>query len=250
MDRVREASRNWGLKEGVSMKSLGRGFIIFRFHNSEDMMCTWRRSPIRVDGQALRFQQWRKDFVVDDQAITNRLTWIQLPGLPQEYWHEDIILSITKAVGRPIAIDRRTKNSYFGHYARVCVDVDDVVPRVDEVYVEREQEGTLEMYVFKQKVEYEELPTRCRRCRRYGHRDDNCKQRQMEATDDVAAAMNEDRLVHEPAHQQVWHPRESPAAASASAGRESEKEEAELEMDSTWKKQAKQLGFPTIGERI
>ncbi|XP_043725845.1 uncharacterized protein LOC122672433 [Telopea speciosissima] len=124
MDRLHEATQRWPLKEGVSLRSIGKGFVIFTFSNADDMTVIWRRCPIRVDNQLLRFQLWRKEFRVQEQAITHRLTWIRFPNLPQEYWHEAILLSIAEAVGRPIAIDRRTKHSHYGHYARVCVDID------------------------------------------------------------------------------------------------------------------------------
>ncbi|XP_043710254.1 uncharacterized protein LOC122659180 [Telopea speciosissima] len=89
--------------------------------------------------------------------------------LPQEYWHDDILFSIANAVGRPVAIDRKTKASFYGHFSRVCVDVDETHPRVSEVLVEREQPGSAELF--------EDPPSRCGDCKKYGHRSKNCPTR-------------------------------------------------------------------------
>ncbi|XP_043720923.1 uncharacterized protein LOC122668422 [Telopea speciosissima] len=177
--------KRWGLREDVNLRSIGKGFIIFNFENEDDMVAIWRKSLIRVDGQLLRFQPWRKDFTTQEQVITHRLQWIRLPHLPQEYWHEEILLSIAKAVGRPITIDKRTRDSFYGHFARVCVDVDESIPRVEEVYVEREQEGTSDLFVFKQPVIYEDPPTRCPVCHKFGHRREACPDQNLENTEET-----------------------------------------------------------------
>ncbi|XP_043694316.1 uncharacterized protein LOC122645028 [Telopea speciosissima] len=216
LDRLRDSAKGWGLKNGVFMKSLGKGFVVFRFLSEEDMTSTWKRSSLRVDGQLLRFQRWKKDFNVDDQAITHRLTWVCFPNLqPQEYWHEEVLLSIAKAVGRPIAIDRCTKNSFYGHFARVCVDIDDSAPRVEEVYVEREQEGSHENFVFKQRVVFENPPSRCACCRRYGHNVEACptKAQVQPAKEEIPGANYVDQPAQVRRQQQGWRRREGPAAA-------------------------------------
>ncbi|XP_043710348.1 uncharacterized protein LOC122659283 [Telopea speciosissima] len=182
MEELRRASKQWALKGEVIMCSIGKGFVVFHFSNADDMTNIWRRGPLRVGGRSLHFQQWHKDFIVEDQALMHRLSWIHLLNLPQEYWHSDILLSITKVVGRPIAIDKKTMSSTYGHFARVCVDIDDSLPRVEEVYVEREQAGLSELFVFRQPVEFEAPPTRCIGCKHFGHQVDACPRKEQVVT--------------------------------------------------------------------
>ncbi|XP_043717794.1 uncharacterized protein LOC122665709 [Telopea speciosissima] len=191
MVRVREVTKAWALKDKVHLKSIGKGFIIFRFSNAEDMTAVWKRGPLHVDGQTLRLQQWRKDFQVHEQSITHRLIWVRFPNLPQEYWHDEILLSITKAVGQPVAIDQRTKDTHYGHFLRVCVDVDDFITWVEEVFVEREQEGSSELFVFKQQVIFEEPLSWCAGCPRYGHKAEVCPgKKRVEAPADPSPGAN------------------------------------------------------------
>ncbi|XP_043699902.1 uncharacterized protein LOC122650562 [Telopea speciosissima] len=165
---------SWVLLGTVELKTLGKGFILFIFDLESDMLMIWRRGPSRIGGQLLRFQRWSPDFKVDKQQMSHRLIWIRFPGLPQEYWHDDILFSIANAVGRPVAIDRKTKTLFYGHCARVCVDVDETQPRVSEVLMEREQPGSAELFLFKQSVVFEDPPSRCGDCKKYGHRSKNC----------------------------------------------------------------------------
>ncbi|XP_043694618.1 uncharacterized protein LOC122645375 [Telopea speciosissima] len=144
MEKLQEAAQSWSLREGVSLKSIGRGFVIFSFNNVEDMTSIWKRSPVRIS-----------------KSTTEILARINS-------------LSIAKAVGRPIAIDKRTRSSHYGHYARVCIDIDNAASRVEEVYVEREQAGSSEVFVFKQVVVFEEPTLRCPGCKGYGHRPEVC----------------------------------------------------------------------------
>ncbi|XP_042487339.1 uncharacterized protein LOC122067576 [Macadamia integrifolia] len=168
MDTLRsKVTSAWALKEELILKSLGKGFVLFRFQSETDMLNIWKRGPVRVEGQLLRFQRWRPEFKVEDEDITHRLAWVRFPNIPQEYWDEEILLTMAKAVGRPVAIDRRMKDSHYDHFARICIDLDDSQPWVEEIYVEREHTSSSDIFIFKQVVEYENPLSRCVHCRRF-----------------------------------------------------------------------------------
>ena len=94
------------------------------------------------------------------------LVWIRLPNLPLHYWNDEALQSIGNSLGR--YIDKaEPKGPLFG-CARICVEVD-------------LEEGLLEgvnMFMdgweFYQKVDYEQLPFKCRKCHEYEHFVKNC----------------------------------------------------------------------------
>ncbi|KAJ4954656.1 hypothetical protein NE237_011439 [Protea cynaroides] len=65
----------------------------------------------------------RPYFNMNCQTMTNHLQWVHFPDLLQDYWNEAILLSLAKATGRLISIDKRTQNAVFVHFARVCVEL-------------------------------------------------------------------------------------------------------------------------------
>ncbi|XP_043721127.1 uncharacterized protein LOC122668653 [Telopea speciosissima] len=142
----------------------------------------WRRSPVRFNDQAIRFQRWKPDFNIHEQQVLTKLVWVRFPDLSLEYWHENVLLSMAKAVGRPVALDRRTRQGLLCHFARVLVEIDagDSSTRVEEVQVERFEPGSTKEFCFTQKVIYEDGLQRCGYCRRLGHQSSLCRQKRMD----------------------------------------------------------------------
>ncbi|XP_042484404.1 uncharacterized protein LOC122064704 [Macadamia integrifolia] len=140
----REAREKWNLSQGVLMHPLGKGYVIFQFQCEGDKAAMWQRSPLRVGDQVIQFQHWKPDFNIHEKQFFTKLVWIRFPDLSLEYWHENVLLSIAKAVGRPVALDRRTRQGLLSYFARVLVEIDisDLAVRVEEVQVKRFEPGT------------------------------------------------------------------------------------------------------------
>ncbi|XP_042487533.1 uncharacterized protein LOC122067766 [Macadamia integrifolia] len=178
MDDIRkEARETWNLKGGVKMAPMGKGYILFKFEKEGDMAALWRRSLTRVTGHVLRFQRWKPDFDVHAKNINTKLVWIRFPDLPLEYWHEKILLTMAKAAGRPVALDRCTRAASMGSFARVQVEIEMGASRPEEIQVERRQPGTGEIFWFKQIISYEDGMLRCGYCKRMGHNVQSCRHR-------------------------------------------------------------------------
>ncbi|XP_042474818.1 uncharacterized protein LOC122056915 [Macadamia integrifolia] len=171
------------------MDPLGKGFVIFQFQCEGDKATVWRRSPMKIGSQPIRFQHWKLDFNIHVKQTWSKLIWIRFPDLPLEYWHENVLLSIAKAVGRPVALDRHTKQGLMGHYARVLVEIDttETASRIEEVQVERLEPGTTRVFGFRQRVQYEDDISRCGFCKRLGHKVGDCRSKRLE--DEKQAAM-------------------------------------------------------------
>ncbi|XP_042490098.1 uncharacterized protein LOC122070069 [Macadamia integrifolia] len=164
------------------MHPWGKGYVIFQFQCEDDKAAVWRRSPLRVGDQVIRFQHWKPDFNIHEKQFFTKLVWIRFPDLPPEYWHENVLVSIAKVVGRPVALDRQTRQGLLSYFARVLVQIDiaDLAVRVEEVQVERFEPGTSQVYGFCQKVVYEDNVERYAHCKRVGHLISNCRLKKLD----------------------------------------------------------------------
>ncbi|XP_042518495.1 uncharacterized protein LOC122092224 [Macadamia integrifolia] len=141
------------------------------------MSSMWKRGPVKVKGQVIRFQRWCPEFSIHDDHTQTKLVWIGYPELPMEYWHERILLSMAKASGRPVEIDRWTRNATMGSYARILIEVELGGSRVEEIQVERKQPRTNTLFWFKQRILYEDEIDRCSFCKKLGHSINQCREK-------------------------------------------------------------------------
>lgn len=72
-------------------------------------------------------------------------------------------MTIAKGIGIPLKIDRATREKRFGYFARLLVEVDLNNPFPNWLTIE------LLDYGFDVEVYYENLPTKCSSCLRFGH---------------------------------------------------------------------------------
>ncbi|KAK9280313.1 hypothetical protein L1049_014001 [Liquidambar formosana] len=89
--------------------------------------------------------------------------WIRIYGLSQEYWSKQNLMEIARGVGIPCQIDRATLSQFFGHYARILVELNLTQPLPECIRVEHEGHG------FFVDVRYENLPPKCSHCNVFGH---------------------------------------------------------------------------------
>ncbi|XP_042499861.1 uncharacterized protein LOC122078054 [Macadamia integrifolia] len=182
LDNVRrEAHEAWNLQGAVKMVPMGKGVTIFQFASEGDMVTIWRRSPVKVRGQLVRFQRWHLDFNIHEKPINKVLVWVRFPELPLEYWHEKVLLTMAKAYGRSLALDQRTKNVMYGNCARVLVEMEIGGLRPEEIQVERKQPGTENLFWFKQKLFYEDAMGKCGYCKKVGHIIGDCRKKIVES---------------------------------------------------------------------
>jgi len=157
------------------MVPLGKGYCDFHFDAVEDYKKLWTAGTVNLKPGLLRISQWTKDFKLLAQEQTHVSLWIRLMELPQEYWRERTLKEIASAIGTPIDIDGPTRNHFFGHYARILVDIDLLKKAYDEVLVERDG------FAFMVEIEYEWRPLFCHHCYSIGHNITTCRWLQPQA---------------------------------------------------------------------
>lgn len=154
----------WNLQQGFELTDLEEGYFIVRFYSRDDYLHVLEGGPWVIFGHYLTVKCWRPLFRPSTDCITSTLVWVRFPGILSELLDEEILSSIGDMVGRTVKVDPLSLTGLRSKFARVCVEVDLVIPLIPSLTV-------LDM---PQRVEYEGLHLICFQCGKYGHRGDDC----------------------------------------------------------------------------
>ncbi|GMP33311.1 hypothetical protein CsSME_00006691 [Camellia sinensis var. sinensis] len=112
----------------------------------------------------LTVRRWEPDFKPYEAGEVATALWVRFPQLPIEYYNEEVLFHIAKAIGKPLKIDLNIAMSTRGRYARVCVEVDLTKPLISRFAISK--------YTYI--VEYENLHYFCFQCGKVRHRKEYC----------------------------------------------------------------------------
>ncbi|KAG5232953.1 DUF4283 domain-containing protein [Salix suchowensis] len=167
--------------------STASGFWLFRFQTEDQMQAILERGPWMFGGKAIILQQWHPQFVFDKNRISKLPVWIRLHGLPFTLWSRKGLSVATSMVDRPLSCDEQTFCCSRLDYARVCVEIDAALPFTHNFNITTPfSEAPLNI-----QVEYEWKPSRCEKCKLFGH---SCKQL-VEAGEEDAGLQGERSVV-------------------------------------------------------
>jgi len=165
--------QNWKpqLKNSVTCYVVGRGFFIFEFITKEDRDLIFRSGPYFMDTQGLYLSRWTPDFDPTVDVPKEVPVWVRLPNLPIHCWNFHSLQKIGNGLGR--FIDKADNNAQYT-CTRICIEVDleAGLPEAVKLMV-----GAWHHY---QKLDYEQLPFKCRNCHKHGHFQRNCPKTQPE----------------------------------------------------------------------
>ncbi|WOK96360.1 hypothetical protein Cni_G05067 [Canna indica] len=119
-------------------------------------------------GQALSLILWKEKFQPMLEDISMIPIWVQLPGLPFEFLHKNILPQIAVVIGQPMKYDDYTMAGTRRKFARICVMVDIKKPLEQGIWIETKRGK------FFQSIAYENVPVICYACGRIGHREESC----------------------------------------------------------------------------
>ncbi|XP_026378670.1 uncharacterized protein LOC113273117 [Papaver somniferum] len=162
--KIAEAAlrRQWRLKGTIQFIPLGKGYSIIKLDNEEDKLHIVTGKWV-VDEQELTLKNWEPNFNPATQKTSSAFVWVNFPGLSIEYWKENIILQMGKAMGRPIKVDETTLNKEAGYYASVQVEMDLAKAIPSKIWVESKYGG------IEQSIQIPKLPKYCNHCNVLGH---------------------------------------------------------------------------------
>lgn len=101
------------------------GFFCFHFENDwhEKLLRILADSPWSLGDKVVSLMPWKEDFHPHSEKISTALVWLRFEALPQEYWHEQILQSLTNCFGKFLKIDEFTLKKQKARFARICADV-------------------------------------------------------------------------------------------------------------------------------
>ncbi|XP_057417870.1 uncharacterized protein LOC130712053 [Lotus japonicus] len=155
----------WRLNGEFDMIDVGNGFYMVKFDIKEDKEKVMNGGPWMLFDHYLAVSTWSPKFISPATRVTNTLAWVRIPGLNVVFYDESYLLSVARAIGKPIKVDRNTLKADRGRFARICVELDLTLPVVGKVCIED----------YWYNIEYEGLHVICTKCGCYGHRSRDCR---------------------------------------------------------------------------
>ncbi|XVF00748.1 hypothetical protein REPUB_Repub04eG0028100 [Reevesia pubescens] len=132
----------WSLLGDFQAVDLDNDYYCFRFKNEQDY----------------------NHVLIGEATIDSVVAWVRFPGMPLEFYGNDILLKIGNAIGKTLMVDRNTMVASRGKYARICMEVNLTKPLVPKIFTEGRW----------QSVEYERLGMVCFNCGKFGHSKEQC----------------------------------------------------------------------------
>lgn len=156
----------WNRSQGFSVIDLENDFFLVKFKTEEDAYYALTQGPWTILGHYLAVQQWSPSFDCSRETIDSIIAWIRLPGMPLHYYHKKILTMLGHVIGNVVRIDYNTESASRGKFARIAVELDLAKSLCSQFLLD----GKV------QKVEYENLPTICFECGKYGHLSSSCSE--------------------------------------------------------------------------
>lgn len=155
-------SRNWAplIRESVTSYFLGRGYFLLEFTKKEDKELIFRNGPYFMGPRGLYLNKWTPDFDPAVDVPNAVPVWVRLPHLPVHCWNWDSLRHIGNALGK--FIDQANNKDQYD-CARICIEVDLEVGLPEAITI------NVGSWTHLQKLDYEQLPFKCRKCHEYGH---------------------------------------------------------------------------------
>jgi hypothetical protein len=172
--------RNWHplVKGRMNHFFCGKGFYIFYFEHKEDRDLIFRNGPYFFGPRGLYLNKWTPDFDPENDIPSVVPVWVRLPHLPFHCWGDEVLKSIGDTLGK--FIDRAEPKSSMYSCARICVEVDLEKGLPEAIKLK------LDDWTYIQKLDYEQLPFKCKSCHEYNHFAKNCPSNKQAQEVDVA----------------------------------------------------------------
>ncbi|XP_021803305.1 uncharacterized protein LOC110747435, partial [Prunus avium] len=183
-DRLQQ---KWCLKGGWKLIDLVNDYFVAKFDLEEDMNHVLTEGPWVISGQYLTLQKWRPGFCPTTAHISRMAVWIRVSAIQLECFDVWALKRIGNLLGKLLKIDAFTTSQNRGKFARLCIEIDltkplDAFVQINQVWYN---------------IEYEGLPDICYLCGLYGHKRENCRQREKppaKVTEDLQAGKSPNQM--------------------------------------------------------
>lgn len=153
--------------------------MLLRFQNREDYLQVLLKESLFIHGRPFWFSKWTLNFSPDEDSPVVPV-WIELPGLPPNFYNRGMLQSIACSIGPVLQIDQNTLCLTRADAARVCVQMDVSKQRPERVWVGAGSNGNW------QRIFYPAWPLFCTGCKHLGHESSKCKKKPSHPPDPTA----------------------------------------------------------------
>ncbi|XP_042396952.1 uncharacterized protein LOC121987120 [Zingiber officinale] len=138
--------------------------VVYRFDTKDDRDRVLQGGPYFAFGVPIFQKIMSRCFLFhkDGRLVP---AWIQIHGLPPDYWSQKVLSMIGSEVGKPLYTDSLTRSRERLEYARLLVEVPVIGDRIYEVPITLPTGVQLDL-----RIVYEMMPEYCETCKKIGHR--------------------------------------------------------------------------------
>ena len=109
-----------------------------------------------------------------EEQLSKIPIWVQFYNVPLDYWTEEGLSYIARAVGKPLYADTMTVSCKRLSFARICVKVD-----VHSVLTQNIDLQLANGMCFEVMVKYQWKPLKCSNCKVFGHNESSCQVKEV-----------------------------------------------------------------------
>ncbi|KAF3634444.1 hypothetical protein FXO37_26490 [Capsicum annuum] len=146
---------------------------LMRFERIEDYINMLAKNVyyiITKDGYTYQMRSFIYDANFELKEETTQVTtWISFSDLLPTFFVKEVLFSLASSVDKPLHLDSATINKTRPSCARVKVQLDWLAEKPEFVHMEMEDSNSQENKIMKVKIQYDELPSYCKRYKLQRH---------------------------------------------------------------------------------
>lgn len=157
------ALSRWRAKGQIDVAAMAKGFFSFTFNCKDDLVVALTGGPWSIGKSSLMLKRWEPGFNLKSCSFSVAPVWVRLPGLPLEFWDEEVFKGIASTFGVFLLIDQMMKSRKHLVYARFCVNVEKSADFLALIKINSK------LGVWEQAVKFDSNPFSCFYCQKVGH---------------------------------------------------------------------------------
>ncbi|XP_062112773.1 uncharacterized protein LOC133823937 [Humulus lupulus] len=145
------------------------GLTMVKFNDDATRDHVLENGILQFDRKPVIIRPWTTN-LSPARLIRSMPLWIRLHDLGLQYWGSKCLSALVSTIGKPIMVDKFTREGSRVQFARVLVEMNitDNSPRIIKYLNEHGQ-------LVEQGVDYEWVPIKCKSCLGYGHSIVDCR---------------------------------------------------------------------------
>ncbi|PWA67234.1 hypothetical protein CTI12_AA318980 [Artemisia annua] len=187
----------WRIHGIEEITKTSNGIFYFKFKSEEGMRTVLDSGPWMVQNVPLVLNIWEPGIWLEKTEPTAIPIWVCVYNIPMELCNGNGIGKIMSGVGKPMVMDRMTKERCLKKagkldFARVLVEVSASEDLPNVLEIEYPPMGNRPAKIGKLDVKYQWKPPLCTHCKTFGHTTLSCKIRPRTKDEEVAKAKAEE----------------------------------------------------------